>query len=464
MGRIVAVEYLTLDGVFEDPAWTQPYFDEAVAAFQGEAMRWADALLLGPGHLRRHEPGLARDGQRPVDRRRHHELDRQVRPDLDAHASRPGTRRSWTATSSTRSPRLKAGSENLVVYGSGQLTETLRAAGLIDEYRLLICPIVLGEGRKLFTGGTPSEFTVTRQQHRAVGHGAAHPGHGLTGRRGRPRRRRAERHVRGARRPDPPGHPRPAGRGRRDGQRARRALPGHLPAGGQQAPQGARAGRPGDARPQRAAAARSPARRAARRGHRLARALPQLLRGLARPAGRAPRPAPAAARRRPRPGRNLTMVELEFVRTYAAPRQLVWDAWTDPDQMAQWWGPRGVSTPRESIELDLRPGGRMRFDMVDDATGSALPEQRHGARGRSAGADRVGRRRLPRRHRQGNGDGHVHCGRRRDDDAARARRRRLHRARSGRRRGGLGQPAGQARGAPRATSEKWESPVSGAFL
>ena len=29
------------------------------------------------------------------------------------------------------------------------------------------------------------------------------------------------------------------------------------------------------------------------------------------------------------------MVELEFVRTYAAPHQLVWDAWTDPDQIAQ---------------------------------------------------------------------------------------------------------------------------------
>ncbi len=64
------------------------------------------------------------------------------------------------------------------------------------------------------------------------------------------------------------------------------------------------------------------------------------------------------------------MVELHFVRTYAAPRQLVWDAWTDPDQMAEWWGPRGVSTPRESIELDLRPGGVVRFDMVDDATGT----------------------------------------------------------------------------------------------
>ena len=67
------------------------------------------------------------------------------------------------------------------------------------------------------------------------------------------------------------------------------------------------------------------------------------------------------------------MIELEFARTYAAPRQLVWDAWTDPDQMAQWWGPRGISTPRESIELDLRPGGRVAFDMVDDATGARYP-------------------------------------------------------------------------------------------
>jgi len=47
MGRIVAVEYLSLDGVFEDPAWTQPYFDDAVGAFQGAAMQWADALLMG---------------------------------------------------------------------------------------------------------------------------------------------------------------------------------------------------------------------------------------------------------------------------------------------------------------------------------------------------------------------------------------------------------------------------------
>ena len=61
--------------------------------------------------------------------------------------------------------RLKQSEDKkLLAYGSGQLTETLRESGLIDEYRLLICPIVLGHGRRLFTRDTPSEFTVARSQ------------------------------------------------------------------------------------------------------------------------------------------------------------------------------------------------------------------------------------------------------------------------------------------------------------
>src|SRR6185437_14561454 len=175
--------------------------------------------------------------------------------------------------------------------------------------------------------------------------------------------RSAERYVRSAGRPDPARDPGPVGRERRLGERARRPRPGDLPPGRQQAPAGARAGGPGDTRPCLPAASGPPARRADRRGHGLARPLPALLRGVARPARRAP----------VAPARILTMVEIEFARTYAAPRELVWDAWTDPDQMAQWWGPRGVTTPRESIELDLRPGGRIRFEMVDDASGTRYP-------------------------------------------------------------------------------------------
>ena len=51
-------------------------------------------------------------------------------------------------------------------------------------------------------------------------------------------------------------------------------------------------------------------------------------------------------------------------RELEAPRELVWQVWTDPDQVAQWWGPEGFTTPREKIEYDLRPGGAARLTMV----------------------------------------------------------------------------------------------------
>src|SRR3982751_6799486 len=48
MGRIVAVEYVTLDGVFEEPSWSGPYFTpEELGAWQDQNLQEADALLLG---------------------------------------------------------------------------------------------------------------------------------------------------------------------------------------------------------------------------------------------------------------------------------------------------------------------------------------------------------------------------------------------------------------------------------
>jgi len=53
--------------------------------------------------------------------------------------------------------------------------------------------------------------------------------------------------------------------------------------------------------------------------------------------------------------------ELVISHVFDAPRELVWSAWTDAEQVAQWWGPRGFTTTVE--ELDLRPGGRSRYVM-----------------------------------------------------------------------------------------------------
>lgn len=53
--------------------------------------------------------------------------------------------------------------------------------------------------------------------------------------------------------------------------------------------------------------------------------------------------------------------EIRILRTYDAPMQAVWDAWTDPAQVAQWWGPRGFTLTTHS--KDLRSGGSWAYTM-----------------------------------------------------------------------------------------------------
>lgn len=56
-----------------------------------------------------------------------------------------------------------------------------------------------------------------------------------------------------------------------------------------------------------------------------------------------------------------TNQEIVITRVFNAPRALVFQAWTDPRHLAQWWGPRGFTNPR--CEMDVRAGGIMRIDM-----------------------------------------------------------------------------------------------------
>ena len=61
-----------------------------------------------------------------------------------------------------------------------------------------------------------------------------------------------------------------------------------------------------------------------------------------------------------------------LVRTFDATPEEIWQAWTDPDLAAQWWHGRGGSTPRESVQIDARVGGRYIYTMVNDATGDRV--------------------------------------------------------------------------------------------
>lgn len=63
--------------------------------------------------------------------------------------------------------------------------------------------------------------------------------------------------------------------------------------------------------------------------------------------------------------------EFSITRTFDAPRELVWRAWTEEAELAQWLRPFGVST--DSVSFDVRVGGRYTYTMTNDQTGEKFP-------------------------------------------------------------------------------------------
>jgi uncharacterized protein YndB with AHSA1/START domain len=66
--------------------------------------------------------------------------------------------------------------------------------------------------------------------------------------------------------------------------------------------------------------------------------------------------------------------ELKLTREFNAPRELVFKAWTDPEMLAKWWGPNGVTSP--TSDVDLTVGGRIYIVMLAGAKLGELAGQR----------------------------------------------------------------------------------------
>ena len=61
--------------------------------------------------------------------------------------------------------------------------------------------------------------------------------------------------------------------------------------------------------------------------------------------------------------------EVLITRIFDAPREHVFKAWTDPDEVAAWYGPEHMEVPREKVRIDLRVGGRWELTMVQRGGG-----------------------------------------------------------------------------------------------
>ena len=65
--------------------------------------------------------------------------------------------------------------------------------------------------------------------------------------------------------------------------------------------------------------------------------------------------------------------QFTITRIFDAPRELVWRAWTESADAAEWWHPRGIEIKAGSVAVDARPGGRYAYTMVNPADGAEYP-------------------------------------------------------------------------------------------
>jgi dihydrofolate reductase len=169
MSRVVVIENLTLDGVmqapgrpdedrrggFEHGGWALRYNDAVMARAMGERMARGGPLLLGRRTYEDFYGFWPRQAANPftdaLDAARKYVASTTLREPLPWANS---TLLRGDAADAVADLREQPG-DGIGVLGSGELVQALMRRGLVDEYVLLIHPLVLGSGRRLFRDGGP---------------------------------------------------------------------------------------------------------------------------------------------------------------------------------------------------------------------------------------------------------------------------------------------------------------------
>lgn len=176
MGRISVHEFVSLDGVFEDPHWTAPYgFTDGMASAIGGLTSASSDILLGrrtfemfapawSGRTAADDPGAPFFNDTPK-----HVVSATLESADDWQNST--ILGGYDAEAISRLKDHAAG--NLYVSGSGQLVRGLLADGLLDELHLFVFPVVLGTGARLF-GDRISQVPLKLAEHEAYENGVLH--------------------------------------------------------------------------------------------------------------------------------------------------------------------------------------------------------------------------------------------------------------------------------------------------
>ena len=159
MGFIKSNLFISLDGVIESPeAWHFPYFDDQMGAIVGEAMSGNDATLLGRqtyDEFAAYWPNA--DPADPITAQMNGARKYVVSSTLPEAAWENST--VVTGDVAAELTALKQDTR-LSTTGSATLVRWLLEQGLVDELHLLVHPVVVGSGKKLFTDGAKVPLTL----------------------------------------------------------------------------------------------------------------------------------------------------------------------------------------------------------------------------------------------------------------------------------------------------------------
>lgn len=176
MGKLVVTEFVSLDGVIEDPGgsegtehggWSFRHPAPEGEQFKGDELRSSDVQLLG----RVTYDGFA--AAWPAMEEATGEFGKKMNAMPKVVVSTTLTEAAWNNTTiisgnvADEVARLKAQYDgDILVQGSATLVETLNEHGLVDEYHLMVHPVVLGKGKRLFrdsAAGTDLELVESRK-------------------------------------------------------------------------------------------------------------------------------------------------------------------------------------------------------------------------------------------------------------------------------------------------------------
>jgi dihydrofolate reductase len=161
--KVVVSEFVSLDGVMEDPGWTFQFSSEEQERFKFDELAESDALLLGrvtyegfaaawPSMMEQYEgPRRAELGEYAdmMNGYPKHVVSTTLEEPLEWNNS---TLIKENVAEEVSHLKQQSG-KDILIFGSGNLVNTLMQHDLIDEYRLMVFPLVVGKGKRLFGDG-----------------------------------------------------------------------------------------------------------------------------------------------------------------------------------------------------------------------------------------------------------------------------------------------------------------------